>query len=284
MIDSSGAANPGNQIFTGTAQPVFINPGQIIQLTYGSGLFAGAGGWQIVGSPVFGPAGATNQIQFNSGASPAFTGDPNLTWQSSTSNLLIAGANGAINSEVILQDNTNTTRCLIGVAGQNAGIIAETLQFDTVILANGQSILLSTNDAFVPAVEITDEGAVGFNFRLVVQNGGGLATLAGGTGAGVGPTLNFLNSPNDIASTFQVIAGVGPAAGASTILTFTFAVARVASPEAVMILPANENAANLVLTGTNVYADNLLAASFDLVLTGNALIQGNAYNFYYMII
>jgi len=105
-------------------------------------------------------------------------------------------------------------------------------------------------------------------------------TFATSSGAGTGATATVTG--NDVEGIIEVVAGTTPTAGAA-VGTLTFEQARSAAPKAVVLTPANANAAT---RQPNVYiAKTTLATSgFSLSHTGTALIADSTYQWYYRVV
>lgn len=115
-----------------------------------------------------------------------------------------------------------------------------------------------------------------------VVSGGTAPGIAAGTGAGTLPTVSI--SGTDLRGTITITTGTGPAASA-TVATITFNNAFAAVPGAVIITPAEPNAA--ALTGNAAVWEDVasrLAASFVLKVGSGGLQATTTYKFSYWII
>lgn len=104
--------------------------------------------------------------------------------------------------------------------------------------------------------------------------------IAGGTGAGTGPTVSI--SGSDLAGFITVVAGTTPTASA-TIATITFSVPYTSAPRCIMIRPANSLTSAL---GGGEYADqaSITTNLFIFAIQGVTLSAGQTYKWFYNVI
>ncbi len=154
-----------------------------------------------------------------------------------------------------------------------SGFPANTYHIRIATVVAGSGTITSIADA---RVQLGSSGAD----PLVTT--GTVSTISAGAGAGTGPTVSVTGTPH--AGQITVTTGSAPTASA-TVATVTFASAFAATPQTVLLIPANANAAALTGNGA-VYCDvaNLTTAHFLLSVGSSALAATTTYKWYFIIL
>jgi hypothetical protein len=109
----------------------------------------------------------------------------------------------------------------------------------------------------------------------------GTPSVTGGTGAGTSPTVTTISGSTDRRGIISVVTGLIPTASA-TIATLTFSTGLTAVPKAILLTPANANAAGVA---ASVFANsaNITTAHFTIDATAVALAATTTYLWHFKV-
>lgn len=209
----------------------------------------------------------TNFQLINSG-SVVVSGSQNITAISGlTTNGLVTTSGG-----------TGTLGVTLTSALTATGDVTGTLGATTVVALNGTNLaglstglLKNTTSTGVPVI-----ATPGTDY--IAPHTAGSPAIAGGAGAGTAPTVSV--SGSDVAGLISLTTGSSPGT-AGTVATVTFNTAFGATPNAVILTPAN--AATAALTAARPFVSSISTANFVFTSNGSALTGATAYAWYYFV-
>jgi len=110
---------------------------------------------------------------------------------------------------------------------------------------------------------------------------GAAPSIVAGTGAGTSPTVTQFG--NDAAGRIRILTGTKTVVGAG-IAVVKFSTPRASAPNAVILTPANGNAATVTATGAVVYGTRLTTGGFSITNISPRLTDSTTYEWYYHVI